>query len=67
VSLARGAQRPAAQAVPGVRIPPLRFIKPSIVCRDPVDEAGFLRVSGEFGGKPGANSRLWALDRQASP
>jgi hypothetical protein len=44
------------QAVPGVRIPPLRSEKPKTRRGAPGYEAGSSRPSGEFGGKSGANS-----------
>ncbi len=40
----------------GVRIPPVRFGKSRMAFRNPVAEAGFLRLQGEFGGNSGANS-----------
>src|SRR3990172_1909945 len=35
---------------------PLRLGKPRAASQNPVHEAGFLRLSSEFGGKSGANS-----------
>ena len=44
-SSTRGRDRCAAQAVPGVRIPPLRFGKPRMAVEDPAAKAGFFMSS----------------------
>ena len=56
--LVRRSRKPLGRATGpgGSNPPPLSFRKPRIACRDPVQVAGFSRLSGEFGGNSGANS-----------